>query len=461
MTSVWSHRPQLLHLALFVAAYVLGCGFAQSLALVPGTDISIWPPGGLFIATLILTSTRSWPWWVLAGCLAELFGQFLWFHSPLPAAFLIYVGNALEAVAGAWLVNRICGRPVRLETLREVLAVRRAGRWNCAGRQRDGGKCDTCVVWHAIANLHGGLASMVDRRRHRDLDRGATGTGRVPELAPRGRALGRAMDGSLRPGADLSRCRRPFLERLPALRLHHHAASSLGRGALRLQGRRRHLDPSRSDHGGIHDIRRQPICRRSRVPEAKADHAAALSGHLGIFGAHRGRHIPAAPAGGAHVAPKRGGLRDRERELSQLVDMVPSHLWRLTPRRRADLLQQAHGDFLGLDVADTDRPGMSRLAAIMAAIVHPDDAAGVGGSAQSLPRHGRALFHAVSPASRRWRLSLDGRRARSRCAIRADASSSGTASPRHRRSGEGRRGAAAQLAAAAAACRCVPTQIWS
>ena len=46
----------------------------------------------------------------------------MWFHSPLPAAFLIYVGNALEAVVGAWLVNRACRRPVRLETLQEVLA---------------------------------------------------------------------------------------------------------------------------------------------------------------------------------------------------------------------------------------------------------------------------------------------------------------------------------------------------
>ena len=51
-----------------------------------------------------------------------MFGKFVWFHSPLPAGFLIYVGNALGAMVGAWLVNRACGRPVRLETLREVLA---------------------------------------------------------------------------------------------------------------------------------------------------------------------------------------------------------------------------------------------------------------------------------------------------------------------------------------------------
>jgi len=105
-----------------MAGYVLGCGFAQALAIVPGTGISIWPPSGLFIATLVLASRPSWPWWMLGGCLAELFSNFLWFHSPLPAAFLIFSGNALEAAIGAWLVNRACKRPIRLETVQEVLA---------------------------------------------------------------------------------------------------------------------------------------------------------------------------------------------------------------------------------------------------------------------------------------------------------------------------------------------------
>jgi PAS domain S-box-containing protein len=116
-----------LHLGLFIAAYVLGCGFAQALAIVPGTGISVWPPAGLFIATLVLAARPSWPWWILGGCLAELVSNVLWFHSPLPAAFLIYAGNALEAVVAAWLVNRTCKRPVRLETLQEVLAFVIAG----------------------------------------------------------------------------------------------------------------------------------------------------------------------------------------------------------------------------------------------------------------------------------------------------------------------------------------------
>lgn len=122
MTRVWSYRPQLLHLGLFFLAYVLGCGFAQALAIVPGTAVSIWPPSGLFIAALILAPIWSWPWWVLVAALAELFSNILWFHSPLPAALLIYSGNALEATIGAWLVNRTLKRSVRLETLQEVFS---------------------------------------------------------------------------------------------------------------------------------------------------------------------------------------------------------------------------------------------------------------------------------------------------------------------------------------------------
>jgi PAS domain S-box-containing protein len=67
-------------------------------------------------------------------------------------------------------------------------------------------------------------------------------------------------------------------------------------------------------------------------------------------------------------------LRDREQELSQLVDMVPSHLWRLTPDGEPTFFNRRMVDFLGLDVADMDKPGMSRLEAVIET-VHPDDTA--------------------------------------------------------------------------------------
>ncbi|MBZ9656239.1 PAS domain-containing protein [Phyllobacterium sp. 2063] len=71
-------------------------------------------------------------------------------------------------------------------------------------------------------------------------------------------------------------------------------------------------------------------------------------------------------------------LRDREWELSQLVDLVPGHLWRLTPDGEPTFFNKRMVGFLGLDVADADRPGVSRLQAVIEAVIHPDDAAEFG-----------------------------------------------------------------------------------
>jgi PAS domain S-box-containing protein len=68
-------------------------------------------------------------------------------------------------------------------------------------------------------------------------------------------------------------------------------------------------------------------------------------------------------------------LLRRERELSQLVDMVPSHIWRLTPDGEPIFFNKRMVDFLGLDVPDTDKPGMSRLEAVIKTVIHHDDAA--------------------------------------------------------------------------------------
>jgi PAS domain S-box-containing protein len=65
-------------------------------------------------------------------------------------------------------------------------------------------------------------------------------------------------------------------------------------------------------------------------------------------------------------------LRERERELLQLVNMVPSHLWRLAPDGEPIFFSKRMVDFLGLDVADMDMPGISRLEA-MIKTVHPDE----------------------------------------------------------------------------------------
>jgi PAS domain S-box-containing protein len=70
-------------------------------------------------------------------------------------------------------------------------------------------------------------------------------------------------------------------------------------------------------------------------------------------------------------------LRERERELSQLVDIVPVHIRRLTPEGEPVFFNKRLIDFLGLNVADLDKMGMERVASALQTLVHPDDLAHV------------------------------------------------------------------------------------
>lgn len=115
-------RPPLVQLALLYAAYFLAGGFSQGLALIPGVSIIFWPPVGILIATLLLTSKSAWPSWILAGGLAELTCNAIWFHSPLPLALIYYTANALEALTAAWLIHTFSAQPFRLTSLEDVLA---------------------------------------------------------------------------------------------------------------------------------------------------------------------------------------------------------------------------------------------------------------------------------------------------------------------------------------------------
>ena len=118
----WRAPPPLLYLALFYSAYVLAGGFGQGLALIPGVAITFWPPAGIFVATLLMTSRYSWPWWIAAGCLAELTCNAIWFHNAIPFALIYFSANALVALTAAGLINRFIGKPFRLDTLEEVAA---------------------------------------------------------------------------------------------------------------------------------------------------------------------------------------------------------------------------------------------------------------------------------------------------------------------------------------------------
>ncbi|MER9666874.1 MASE1 domain-containing protein [Mesorhizobium sp. M0203] len=378
MSRAWSHRPQFLHLGLFITAYVLGCGFAQSLAIIPGTGISIWPPSGLFIATLVFASRYSWPWWVLGACLAELFSNFLWFHTPLPAAFLIFAGNALEAVAGAWLVNQTCKRPVRLEMLRDVLAfvVLAAGIAPVASATVG----SAALAWFGIQSQTFVTAWPLWWIGD------ATGVLIVAPLALvvfqnwRGKAqlsAARWMEACVLGLIFLGIAALSLSGYLPfayiimppllwaAVRFEFRGAAvaltvlALITAVFTISGASQFAgDPESQKHNQI-----------------MLQLFLAISAFSALVVAAISRQHQAAVL---TLRESLEALRDRERELSQLVDMVPSHVWRLTPDGEPTFFNKRMVDFLGLDVTDLDKQGIGRLAVMIAATVHPDDAAAFG-----------------------------------------------------------------------------------
>ena len=73
----------------------------------------------------------------------------------------------------------------------------------------------------------------------------------------------------------------------------------------------------------------------------------------------------------------RQALRESERQFRQLVDTVPTLIWCLTPEGEPSYFNKQLVDYCGLDIDDVDTPDRTRLAAIIAAIIHPDDARAV------------------------------------------------------------------------------------
>jgi integral membrane sensor domain MASE1/anti-sigma regulatory factor (Ser/Thr protein kinase) len=78
---------------------------------------AVWPPTGIALAALVLGGRRLWPGVLLGAFLANVTTDV-----PVYTAAGIAVGNTLEAVVGAWLLDRARFRPALLD-LRDVFAL--------------------------------------------------------------------------------------------------------------------------------------------------------------------------------------------------------------------------------------------------------------------------------------------------------------------------------------------------
>jgi integral membrane sensor domain MASE1 len=119
MSKVKIKSQHLLYLAQIAILALVYFGVAKiglSLTSYRGIVTLVWPPTGVALAALLLFGYRLWPGIALGALLVNLSA------GASLAAVGIALGNTLEAVGGAYLLNRV-GLRYTLERLRDVLSL--------------------------------------------------------------------------------------------------------------------------------------------------------------------------------------------------------------------------------------------------------------------------------------------------------------------------------------------------
>jgi PAS domain S-box-containing protein len=105
-------------LLLVAGAYFATAKLGLQLAFEHASITAVWPPTGISLAAILIWGYRMWPGVALGAALANTFTGDL----PAVSVLGITVGNTLEALVGAYLLNRVGFRPA-LDRVRDVLAL--------------------------------------------------------------------------------------------------------------------------------------------------------------------------------------------------------------------------------------------------------------------------------------------------------------------------------------------------
>jgi hypothetical protein len=113
----------------FAFLYFGAIPLGNTFLITQGQAVSFWPAAGLFLAALLLSRMRHWPFIILAAIGAEaaanglLFGSALgWGRATLAGAIFGFT-NGLEAFAGAFLLRRFVRISPNLAKLQSVLGL--------------------------------------------------------------------------------------------------------------------------------------------------------------------------------------------------------------------------------------------------------------------------------------------------------------------------------------------------
>jgi signal transduction histidine kinase len=105
-------------LVILIAVYFVTAKFGLSLNAVSGFATLVWLPTGIALAATLLFGYRMWPGIALAAFLVNLQAG----AGPL-LALGIAAGNTLEAMTGAYLLNRFVRFNQKLEQLKDVVGL--------------------------------------------------------------------------------------------------------------------------------------------------------------------------------------------------------------------------------------------------------------------------------------------------------------------------------------------------
>src|SRR5713226_4396386 len=100
------------------AVYVLAGKLGLRLAFVHASVTAVWPPTGIALAAFLLLGYRIWPAILVAAFLVNLTTA-----GSVATSLGIALGNTLEGLAGAYLVNRFANGRHAFESARDTFRL--------------------------------------------------------------------------------------------------------------------------------------------------------------------------------------------------------------------------------------------------------------------------------------------------------------------------------------------------
>src|SRR6186713_587535 len=91
-------------IGLFAVIYFIAGKIGLHLASLHASASPVWPPAGIALAAMLLLGYRAWPAIFIGAFLVNLTTA-----GDIGTSVAIATGNTLEAIVGAWLVNRFAG----------------------------------------------------------------------------------------------------------------------------------------------------------------------------------------------------------------------------------------------------------------------------------------------------------------------------------------------------------------